>query len=278
MPLEHDPGYASQFFDAYGEREWDRHDLSWAARTGFEIHCRYLRENVRDGDHVLDVGAGPGRFTIELARLGARVSVGDVSEVQLRLNEERVQAAGYDDAVVSRLKLDVCDLSMFADGEFDVVVCFGGPLSYVVDRADDAMSELCRVTRPGGRVLLSVMSSLGAMRLFLSQALEERRAFGPDHVDHLLASGDLGRQTNRGHECHMFRWRELSELLTRHGSVLSASATNFLTARDDTVMDSASDDERAQIQRWELDLCREPGALDAGTHILAVLQPGVSGA
>jgi hypothetical protein len=59
---------------------------------------------------------------------------------------------------------------------------------------------------------------------------------------------------------------------------LSASATNFLTAQDDAVLDSATDDERAQIHRWELELCREPGALDAGTHILAVLQPGVGGA
>jgi SAM-dependent methyltransferase len=278
MPLAHDPEYTSQFFDTVGDHEWDRHDSSWAARTSFEIHCRYLRENVRDGDYVLDAGAGPGRFTIELALLGARVSVGDVSEVQLRLNEERVQAAGHDDAVVSRVRLDICDLSMFTDGEFDVVVAFGGPLSYVADRADVAISELCRVTRPGGRVLLSVMSTLGTMRLFLSQAFHESREFGPDHIDHLLASGDLMRQTNRGHECHMFRWRELSELLTRHGSVLSASATNFLTAQDERLLDSASAEERAQIHRWELELCREPGALDAGTHILAVLQPGHWGA
>src|SRR4029450_4715191 len=87
MPLDHDPGYASEFFDSYGEREWDRHEISWAGRPGYPIHCRYLREFVRPGDVVLDAGAGPGRFTIELARLGARVCVGDISQVQLRLNE-----------------------------------------------------------------------------------------------------------------------------------------------------------------------------------------------
>lgn len=275
MPLDHDPAYTADFFDSYGEREWDRHESSWAARTSYAIHCRCLHEFVQPGDLVLDAGAGPGRFTIELARLGARVSVGDISPGQLHLNEQRVRDAGFEDAVIARDVLDICDLSRFPDECFDAVVCFGGPLSYVGSRADDALSELCRVTRSGGPVLLSVMSSLGAMRLFLSMALEEGRQFGPQHLDGLLEHGDLFRETNRGHECHMFRWQELSELLARHGTVRIASATNFLTTRDDDLLDAASDDEREQILQWESALCREPGALDAGTHILAVLQPGV---
>ena len=32
-----------------------------------EVHLRLLREHIRDGDRVLDAGAGPGRFTLELA-------------------------------------------------------------------------------------------------------------------------------------------------------------------------------------------------------------------
>ncbi len=273
MPLDHDPSYASEFFDSYGQREWDRHEISWAARTSYAIHCRYLREFVRPGDVVLDAGAGPGRFTIELARLGARVCVGDISQVQLRLNEERVRAAGHEDAILSRDLLDVCDLSLFPDARFDAVVCYGGPLSYVGDRAEDALRELCRVTRPGGHVLLSVMSSLGSMRMFLPLALDERRKLGSEHFDGLLEHGDLTRETNQGHECHMFRWQELCALLARHGTVLSASAANFLTARDDELLDAASGDERDQVLRWEVEACREPGALDGGTHIVTVLQP-----
>ena len=143
----------------------------------------------------------PGRFTIELANLGARVHVGDISPVQLRLNAERVGTAGPEDAVVARPRLDICDLSEFADDTFDAVVCFGGPISYTMDRADAAVAELCRVTRPGGHVLVSVMSSLGVVRRFLPQVLAEGREFGPTHNDEVLETGDLARATNRGHEC-----------------------------------------------------------------------------
>jgi SAM-dependent methyltransferase len=272
MPMAHDPEYTAQRYDTYGEREWERHEATWAARTSFAIHCHYLTMFVRSGDLVLDAGAGPGRFTIELANLEARVHVCDVSEVQLRLNAERVQAAGREAAVVSRVKLDICDMGMFSDGQFDVVVCFGGPISYAMDRADVALGELCRVTRPGGHVLLSVMSSAGAARRFLPQILDEGRRFGPEYNDKVLETGDLARDTNDGHECHMYRWSELSQLLVQHGEIVGASATNFLTAQHDEALNTATATELEQIVRWELEVCREPGAIDGGTHILAVLQ------
>jgi len=272
MPLSHDPEYTAQHYDAYGELEWDRHDATWAARTSFAVHCRFLTEFVRPGDLVLDAGAGPGKFTIELANLGARVHVGDISPVQLRLNAERVQAAGREDAVVARTRIDICDLADFVDNNFDAVVCFGGPISHAMDRADAAVAELCRVTRPGGHVLVSVMSTLGAVRRFLPQVLAEGRDFGPDYNDEVLTTGDLASATNRGHECHMYRWSELSELLSAHGAIVCASAANFVTAQHDDALNAATAAERAQILDWELELCREPGALDAGTHILAVLQ------
>ena len=83
---------------------------------------------------------------------------------------------------------------------------------------------------------------------------------------------------DRAHSTHAYRWAEFAELLAPHGDIVAASATNFVTAQHDEVLESASDAERAQILRWELELCREPGALDGGTHILAVLRPAAASA
>ena len=125
---------------------------------GLEVHLRLLREHIRKGDRVLDAGAGPGRFTLELARLGARVVVGDISPAQLELNAEKT--ASVNDSIESRELLDITDLGRFPDGSFDAVLCYGGPLSYVVGEADRALAELLRVTKGGGRVLLSVCRCL----------------------------------------------------------------------------------------------------------------------
>src|SRR5262245_21944447 len=127
----YDAEQVQRFYDSLGELEWHRFEKTPADRVSLEVHRRLLAEYVEPGMRVLDAGAGPGRFTIELARIGARVVVGDLSPEQLRLNEARVAEAGCQDAVESRQLLDITDLSRFGDAGFDAVVCFGGPLSYV---------------------------------------------------------------------------------------------------------------------------------------------------
>lgn len=268
-----DAAHVAAFFDAYGAKEWDRHDATPAAKVSMAVHTALLADVVRPGDLVLDAGAGPGRFTIELARLGARVHVGDLSPGQLQANRQRVDAAGWGDAVVAREVLDICNLSHLDDDAFDAVVCFGGPLSYVRECAPEALAELVRVTRSDGHVVVSVMSTLGTFRAFLSGVIDERRRFGPDHSERILTTGQLDRDTNAGHELRMFRWAELVELCEGHGEIVAGAAANFLTAGADvSLLDGLGEEEWEQVVSWELRTCREPGVRDAGTHILAALR------
>lgn len=273
---KYDAGWISRYYDAYGEREWERFAASPADRVSLHLHRRYLRRYVRPGDRVLEAGAGPGRFTIELARIGAAITVGDISPGQLAINAEKVAAAGCEGRVVERAPLDIIDLARFPDGSFDAAVCYGGPLSYVFDRADEALAGLLRVTRPGGHVLLSVMSLAGGTARFLEGVLAIARQRGPAAVQGVIDTGDLhGEAASNGHHCHMFRWSELAALFTRHPCrVVAASAANFLSIRPDEALREIADDPAlwAAFLGWEEDFCREPGALDGGTHIIAVLR------
>jgi ubiquinone/menaquinone biosynthesis C-methylase UbiE len=271
-----DGTHIAGFFDAYGDREWERHDQTAAARVSLAVHLEFLEQFVRPGQLVLDAGAGPGRFTIAAAELGARVHVGDISAGQLELNRQRVTDASLEHAVTAREVLDICDLSHLGSASFDAAICFGGPLSYVRDQAPQALTELVRVTKSGGYVLLSVMSTLGAMRAFLPAVFAEQKLYGPQHTERIFTTGELDRDTNRGHEMRMYRWSEIAELCEQYGTIAAAAASNYLTAGADTsLLDSLSSDEWDRLRSWELRLSREPGVLDAGTHILIALRaPG----
>jgi SAM-dependent methyltransferase len=274
------------FYDQYGAAEWDRFDRNAAGRVSLELHRRFQSRWVHKGDRVLEVGAGPGRFTIELARLGARILVSDISPRQLDLNRDRVVAAGYEDAVEGRQRLDVTDLSSLERASFDVVTALGGPLSYVFERSGEALDELLAVVRPGGTVLFSVMSRWGSIHQFLDGVLAEFAKGLTEEYRVLVETGDQFGETGRStvtdlpHEMHLFTWEELERLLaTRPCRLLDASAANCLSVRADGTLSDLNAQTWEQFLSWEETACRARGALDAGTHIMVALerQPATPG-
>jgi SAM-dependent methyltransferase len=264
--LRHDPARAAAFYDEYGDREWTRFDDGRTSPVSAATHAHYLRRFVRAGDRVLDVGAGPGRFTIELARIGARIVVADVSPGQLDLNRRHVAEAGAEDAVEERVVADVCDLAAFADASFDATVCYGGPVSYALDRAPDAVRELARVTRPSGHVLVSAMCLVGATAQQFSGVLDVAREAGVAAVDGVTATGILPPELGGHFAMKLYRWRELRALLEPHGEIVAAAATGLLRVAPE------EPELRELAERTELDLGAEPGAIEAGQHILAVVR------
>jgi SAM-dependent methyltransferase len=273
--MKYDRAHTEAFYDAYGEHEWVRFERNAASRVGLAIHLHYLRHYIKSGDTVLDIGAGPGRFTIELARRGADVTVGDISNIQLELNKRNVSDAGFESSVRERVQCDITDLSRFADNSFDVVVAFGGPISYALDRADDAIRECLRVTKKGGRVLFSVMSRLGALRHFFPAVISLVDSIGFEALANPWESGLLEERFSIGHRVRLFLSSELTAMLTKQPCrVVEMSASNFLGYASEDVLENRWLDPEFwnAFLKVELEASRQPGALDGGTHIIAVLE------
>jgi ubiquinone/menaquinone biosynthesis C-methylase UbiE len=268
MRDEYEREHTAAFFDELGEGEWTRFEDGRTPPQSVAVHLEQLRRFVKQGDRVLDVGAGPGRFTIELARLGADIVVADVSSRQLELNRERLEEAGLEQRIAERVLADVTDLSTFADDSFDVTVCFGGPLSYLVDRAEEGVEELMRVTRPQGLLLVSVMSLAGALVHYAEGLVDLARRDGTELSDEIVRTGLLPQADGYGHlPMKLYRWSELEALLSRHGSIVGRSAAGLLPSLYPEELEL-----REFIERVELQLVEEPGALDCGEHMLAVVR------
>lgn len=273
--VRYDADRAAAFYDDYGEREWTRFADGRTSAISLAVHAHYLRRFIHSGDRVLDAGAGPGRFTIELARIGARVVVADLSATQLELGKAKVAEVGLADAVDAWVQADILDLHPFDDGEFDAVVCYGGPLSYVLDRADEALDELLRVIRPNGLLLLSVMSLVGSTAAGLPAVIDQARSHGSDAVTTVVETGDLPSALSGGHlPMHMYRWSELEGLLRRlRCEIMAASASGLAFGRlHHELLGGLTEAEREMVTRWAIDLGAEQGAIDMGEHIIAVVR------
>lgn len=261
------------YYDTLGDGEWSRLTKNVRGRVSLEVHQRFLRRFVAPGMRVLEVGAGPGRFTLELAALDARIVVTDVSEVQLALNEARLAGTDAEQHVERHELLDVCDTSRYADGEFDAVVAFGGPLSYAFEHTDEAMRGLLRIVADDGVVVASAMSWLGGWRYFLAAITDLEETVGRAATEMVMRTGDLRHvvQDPGAHICQMFRWSDIEMLLHRTGGrVVAASASNWASLGDPHALARLE----ADPERWErfveheVTACAQPGALDGGTHIL----------
>ena len=145
------------YYDARGESEWHRLDNPYEGAVEQELHRRAFEELLPPGARVLDLGGGPGKWTIWLAQRGHRVVLADLSPKLLEIARRELAAAGVEAEAV--LEVDARDLGRFAAGEFDAVLSLG-PFYHLVAAADRerAVGEARRVLRPGGLLLATVMT------------------------------------------------------------------------------------------------------------------------
>jgi SAM-dependent methyltransferase len=270
VSMDRDVERVRSHFDKAGEREWERLAASVRDRVSLELHRRLLGEWIHAGDRVLEVGAGAGRFTIELGRLGAQVTVTDVSSVQLELNERHVTEAELANRVEARFELDIRRVAALGASGFDAVVAYGGSLSYVFEDAGPAFGQLVQAVKPEGVVLASVMTAPGSWRYFLPVVVDEIERLGTGVYERIMSTGDL-REIPGSHSCQMFRWREVEAIVADQPcDLVAVSASNCLSLGDPATLErlEANPELWAWFLDWEAALCRERGVLDAGTHVI----------
>lgn len=276
--IQYVPERVTQYFDAVGIQEWYRLLENPTKEVALHVHTHYLKKFVEPGDRVLEVGAGAGRFTQILAELGARIVASDLSPVQLTLNKQQAHEYGYTASIEAWEQMDMCDMSRLVDNSFDCVVAYGGPFSYVLDQRDIALAECLRVLRPGGLLILSVVSLWGSTHRNLDRLL----GIAPSINRQIVSTGDIlpGMIADYEQSFHMFRASELREWLEQaRVQVLAISASDCLAScRAVDASKLRLDPEKwNELLRMEVEACAEQESWNMGMHTIAVARKQGSG-
>lgn len=107
------------------------------------------RLNFQPSEHVLDVACGTGNLAIPAARTGAQVTGIDIAPNLL----EQAHAWAQDEGLTVHFEEGDAEHMPYPDGHFDAVVTMFGAM--FAPRPDKAASELVRVCRPGGRIVMA---------------------------------------------------------------------------------------------------------------------------
>lgn len=149
------------FYDDYAEREWERLERH---RTEFAVTMRALRRVLPPApSRVLDLGGGPGRYSLALAEQGYQVTLVDLSVRQLALARERSEAMGV--ALEAIVQADALALPETVAGPYDAVLLFG-PLYHLLARKERerAVGEAVRRLCSGGLLAATVVSRFAPFR------------------------------------------------------------------------------------------------------------------
>jgi 2-polyprenyl-3-methyl-5-hydroxy-6-metoxy-1,4-benzoquinol methylase len=155
--------------DYYNEKSFfmqRAHTLSWLGEL--------------KGKEVLDAGCGVGAFSEPL--------VADNTVYGLDFSEESLKFAAQ--RGLKTMTGDLTNLDI-ETGRFDVVLCIG--VIQLIERYADVVSELARVTKPGGTLLIQTLNR-GSIQRKLLKLFEKEKKFE-----------------------RMYMMGELKELFERHG-------------------------------------------------------------
>jgi SAM-dependent methyltransferase len=174
---------------AVGAQYWNTRARRFAARTVGTAQTDPLlarvRRVARSRSTLLDVGAGPGRFTLALAPRVAQVVAVDASPVMGTLLRRSARQAGLTNITTVTGRWEEVDVE-----PADVAIC-----SYVLPLVDDAAAFLAKLNtscKDHSFVYLSALSADAFSDPFWRHFHGKPRQPGPTYLDAVAVLAELG--------------------------------------------------------------------------------------
>ena len=211
---------------------------------------------------VLDVGAGTGRYSIELSHDGY-----DVTAVELVKHNLDILLSKHEK--VKCWQGDARNLSFLPDSTFDLTILFG-PM-YHLHKTDDklkVLSEAKRVTKKGGFLFVGYVMNEYAV---LSYCFKERKIL--DCVSARTLTDDFHAVTDDEHDLYSYaRLEDMDELDEKSGlariKIFAPDGAADYMRRE---LNALSEEEFAKFIEYQLAVCERHELLGASSHVVDVL-------
>ena len=134
-----------QHYNNYEEDE--RFNRGRFSQVEYLTTLKYILKFAKKGCKILEIGAGTGRYSIELAKLGYNVTAIELVDKNLTILKDKSKNLKN----IKSFQGDVLDLNMLDDNTYDVVLNLG-PMYHLYNQKDKnkAIKESLRVCKTGG--------------------------------------------------------------------------------------------------------------------------------
>lgn len=164
-----DRAVVKEFYDNGSEIEWKRIE----GRPEFLLTCRYLDRYIKPGMRILDIGGGPGRYSIYYAKRGCDVTLYDLSDGNVSLARK---LAAENAVQIRGIQGDACEIdTILSDekAEYDAVLLMG-PLYHLLkeDERIRAVDAALTLLKPGGIFAASFITMFASIIYYMKECPE----------------------------------------------------------------------------------------------------------
>ena len=251
----------------YGAYDEDGRLLSRHGQVEYRTTMKYILDCLQDvtDPHILEVGAGTGRYSVTLAKEGYRVTAVELVEHNLNILKAKLDGS----EPITALQGNALDLSAFPSDSFDLTMVLG-PMYHLYTKEDKlrALSEAVRVTKPGGHLLVAYC---------MNDPTVVQYVFGLNHLhevmENLMLTDDWHCISQPKDIFEMVRTEDIAELdaalpVSRVKLVAADGATNYMRS----AVDGMDDETFEKWMDYHLSICERQDLIGASHHTLDILK------
>jgi ubiquinone/menaquinone biosynthesis C-methylase UbiE len=265
-----------RFYSISAEREWARLDQPVDGRLEFAVHRAWISRFLPPAPaKVLDIGGGPGRYSIWLAEQGYSVTLADLSPELLALANDKAAEAGV--SLEAIVEANASDLSQFEDASFDALLCMG-PFYHLVHEEDRraTVAELFRVLKPGGTIFAAFLNRFQTLRVAVNQDIPFFTPYTADMIKSYHETGILDWQGIPGtfNLAYLFWPRDIAPFMESAGFRTTELISSQSNAADIQKHLALFAERQPELYEWALagfiEQANDPSILGSGFHILYI--------
>ena len=228
------------------------------------LTMRYIEKYLKPNYKIIEIGAGTGRYSIDLADMGYDVTAVELVPHNIKIMKSKVKAKHN----IKIYEGNACDLSFIADNTYDIVLLLG-PMYHLFTDEDKhkAMSEALRVAKTGGIVYSAYCNNDTCMyKMFYKKRILS-------YLDNGLIEDDYHAKSSPNEIFELYRKSDINNLMKDFNVTrLHFVGVDMLSYLYNNKLDRLSKREFEEYMKFLSTICEREDLVGFSEHMLDIFR------